>query len=182
MCNNQLPEGFIPWYGGDNPVPGKFVRIKLQGGYTTPDDRKERANAVKWRHVLNSGNVIGYKVVEDTPAPAPFSTKFVIGKEYKTRAGDGPFKLVAIVPEAKYPLIFLGGTEGLYYSRYKDGHQYPTGEDKPGDMMLPKRTVYVNLYINGGAAQYRTRDAAEKAVRDYTHLCNAIAVPVEIEG
>lgn len=181
MRNNQLPEGFIPWHGGDNPVPGKFVRVKLQGGYITPDGRKDRANTVEWRHILNSGNVIGYKVVEDTPEPALFSTKFRVGMTYKTRNGEVEYKLAAIIPEAKRPLVFLDVDSKSATMRYADGRMSDTKNYfSDWDVVLARRTVYVNIMEHGAAVWQGSKATAEACVvKDRTYL--AVAVPVEVE-
>jgi hypothetical protein len=54
-------EGWIRWFGGENPVPGKMVEYK---GPTATGSNWPSENLV-WRHCGSDGDITHYRVVKD---------------------------------------------------------------------------------------------------------------------
>ncbi len=46
-----IPEGFIPWSGGDNPVPDKTVQVLCRNGAVSV---KKSSSRLVWHHVENA--------------------------------------------------------------------------------------------------------------------------------
>lgn len=61
---HELPEGFTPWFGGDQPVDDN-VLVEVVLRYGGKDKRK--APCWRWYHYGDSLDIIGYRVVEDKP-------------------------------------------------------------------------------------------------------------------
>lgn len=57
-------DGWIPWHGGENPVPGKMVECMLSAGHRF----RCAADSLSWRHNGDCGGIVAYRVVEPKPA------------------------------------------------------------------------------------------------------------------
>lgn len=177
------PEGYHYWPGGACPVHEDVLVVATLRECGTM--RPRRAGDLRWEHgaypSARAADIIGYKIVDNQSPTVPFSTKFEIGKEYKTRNGMEEYKLAAIIPEAKYPLVFINVQTKVYAHRNADGKGAPS-HSRHWDIVIQKRTVYVNLYEKGTMAGkgywYRTAELAKQAA---SRSALAVAVPVEIE-
>lgn len=95
--------------------------------------------------------------------------KFEIG-EYRTRAGT--FALISAIAKAEqdYPLV------GLYYD--EQGRVHPEcwdlqgkrfqGEEHDYDLVLPKVTIWINVWKRGYTEAYDTKYAADNDLFDGT--------------
>ena len=53
-------DGWIQWFGGDNPAVGKLVDIFSRGG----NDSNWLADNLDWRHTKGSGDITRYRIVK----------------------------------------------------------------------------------------------------------------------
>lgn len=56
-------EGWIEWAGGENPVPGKLVRVTIRQGTKTIFPSK--SEKCRWSHKETGYDIIAYRVVEE---------------------------------------------------------------------------------------------------------------------
>lgn len=56
-------EGWIEWAGGENPVPGKLVRVTVRQGTKTIFPSK--SEKWRWSHRESGYDIIAYRVVEE---------------------------------------------------------------------------------------------------------------------
>ncbi len=63
ISTNQLTdaEGWIPWFGGENPAPGKRVDVKFQYG----DCTNWLADTVLWNYKGDDNAVTHYRIVKE---------------------------------------------------------------------------------------------------------------------
>mgnify|MGYP001270384909 CR=1 FL=1 len=71
MANNEMQsrlntaptasDGWIKWNGGENPVPGKIVEVKLRGGHQSTCHKSEDET---WYVVGDNYDIIAYRVVD----------------------------------------------------------------------------------------------------------------------
>lgn len=56
----SAPRGWVNWYGGDNPVPARVVKVVTRGGgtYTMLSD-----HVAGWKHVGAKTDVVAYQVM-----------------------------------------------------------------------------------------------------------------------
>ncbi|WP_313444560.1 hypothetical protein [Brevundimonas sp.] len=59
--------GWIPWSGGENPVPGQRVSVRLRDGAETDP---EPSNMVFWRHQSRSFDVVSFRLAPTAPVEA----------------------------------------------------------------------------------------------------------------
>lgn len=68
-------EGWKPWSGGENPVPGTLVKICMRSWHcTTQESARSR-----WSHAGFPGDILAYRIVEQKAAPAPSAATGGIG-------------------------------------------------------------------------------------------------------
>lgn len=83
---STIPEGFIPWHGGECPVAeGTVVDYVMRDGYVI---RESRAENPHWKHINANGDIIAYRIHK----PADF--RLEAGKFYVTASGErvGPMR------------------------------------------------------------------------------------------
>jgi hypothetical protein len=56
------PDEWIPWSGGENPVPGKTVTVRLGECYVSPVPLP--SDVWKWQHLDLPDDIVAYRVVE----------------------------------------------------------------------------------------------------------------------
>jgi hypothetical protein len=57
---STLPEGFIPWLGGERPVAdGTVVDYVMRDGYVI---RESRAKNLRWKHINADCDIIAYRI------------------------------------------------------------------------------------------------------------------------
>lgn len=61
-------DGWMPWSGGKNPVPGQRVEVRLRDGAETDP---EPSNMVFWRHQNRSFDVIAFRLAPTAPVENP---------------------------------------------------------------------------------------------------------------
>lgn len=65
----EIPDGFIRWNGGDNPVPGCLVCVAMrpmnfERGKPAIMSKQYRSDDIKgWNHNGNAGDIVAYRVV-----------------------------------------------------------------------------------------------------------------------
>lgn len=57
-------EGFTDWYGGKNPVPGKYVRVIYRGS-SAPARRIYEADKLDWSAMSSGPQIVAYYVMTD---------------------------------------------------------------------------------------------------------------------
>jgi hypothetical protein len=70
-------EGWIPWFGGDNPAVGKLVDIFSRGG----NDSNWLADNLDWRHTKGSGDITRYRIVKQKKWRWMYTNKHNTGTE-----------------------------------------------------------------------------------------------------
>lgn len=59
---------WVEWHGGENPVPGKMVEVRLRtGDEFTGSDLSDHAT---WKHIWGDGDIIAYRIA-GAASPAP---------------------------------------------------------------------------------------------------------------
>lgn len=64
---DEIPDGFMPWRGGENPVPGKRVQIYMAKVFAFDSTRVAHpADSLRWSHFPENpvGDILAYRVVE----------------------------------------------------------------------------------------------------------------------
>lgn len=64
----EIPEGFMPWDGGECPVnPSCIVEILLRNGETNKNNFGYSADLFRWDHTGVEHDIIAYKVIKNAP-------------------------------------------------------------------------------------------------------------------
>ncbi len=61
VASKPTNDGWIKWNGGENPVPGKIVEVKLRGGHQSTCHKSEDET---WYVVGDNYDIIAYRVVD----------------------------------------------------------------------------------------------------------------------
>lgn len=73
MSNVKLPEsdadGWMPWSGGENPVPGKWVQVR-QRGYQLDDESRWFADQQRWTDTGHAEDIIAFRLAPTAPVEA----------------------------------------------------------------------------------------------------------------
>lgn len=59
-----ITDGWTPWHGGGNPVPGKRVDVKLRG---VGEDTQE-SDSMRWGHTGSGGDIVAYRIATEPAA------------------------------------------------------------------------------------------------------------------
>lgn len=57
------PGVWMPWSGGENPVPGMSGKARLKSGY-----ERQLAPGLRWAHTGRSGDIVAFMVIDTPPA------------------------------------------------------------------------------------------------------------------
>jgi hypothetical protein len=99
-----LADGWIPWSGGECPVPeDTAVEVEFNDGGRWPE---QRADELNWEHGYEISNIIAYRIIE--PARPEVGTTF----ELDYRGWDGKGKLKRVAKEDGYYLHAEYGRQG----------------------------------------------------------------------
>ena len=65
ISTNQLPNAqfWIPWYGGENPVPGKRV-VEYKTDWSLREPARGFSDNLRWAHQNNGGDIVAYRIVK----------------------------------------------------------------------------------------------------------------------
>ena len=58
-------EGWLPWFGGENPADGKIVCIKCRVGGVPVNFA---SNNLDWKHKRSEGDIVAYRIVKQEKA------------------------------------------------------------------------------------------------------------------
>jgi hypothetical protein len=80
IATNQLPDadGWIPWFGGENPAPGKIVCIKCRVGGVPVNFASSNLD---WRHRGSDGDIVAYRIVKEKKWRWMYTNKHNTGTE-----------------------------------------------------------------------------------------------------
>jgi len=100
---------------------------------------------------------------------------FKVGETYPMRFNGEQVKVIDVDPsQPAHRVVAIRHANGLLGMRYADG-RVSADDDSPGDLMPPKRVVWVNFYPNGRA--YYSDNAEEaRAIGGITAIATAVRV------
>lgn len=93
--------------------------------------------------------------------------KFEIG-EYRTKRGT--VAVISTIAEGQeYPFIgYCYDSSGMVFpeSWGARGNRFELGREDPYDLVLPKVTIWINVWKNGYTEAYNTKEAADNDIFD----------------
>lgn len=117
--------GWIRWDGGDNPVPGLAVEIRLRSGDEfTGSDLSDNAT---WKHIWGEGDIIAYRLAPREEAPGTDAHPFV---QSHSVALEGCCKVCGQTKDAHQEALAEAGEANLgCFSALARKHGYHTQAD-----------------------------------------------------
>jgi len=148
LVSETLPDGWIEWNGGENPVPGAYVEYRMRNSETCEDE----ADDLRWDHHGTAGDIVAYKVTREAPVPEsePKPEPFTITEpgEYVTRDGR---KVVVVALNLRGEFPVLGYTAEYNWDNActwrADGRVYGLPSEHPRDI-VDRWSPWANLDID----------------------------------
>lgn len=84
------PGVWMPWSGGENPVPGMQVQVRFRANDETDvnTDRSCRCDRLRWRHFNTPGDIVEYMVVAEPSRDAEQPRKIIQFDPFTGKDGD----------------------------------------------------------------------------------------------